>query len=632
MCGIAGFTTFNTPVSDPADLVARMADHLAHRGPDGCGHLVAPPIALGHRRLSVIDPVGGAQPMASPDRRFQLVFNGELYNFIELRQAREARGERFATGSDTEVLLRELAEDPVAALPRLDGMFAFACWDAARRELLLARDRFGIKPLFYAIRNGELIFASEARTLLLHPHVSREIDRSAIGRYFAHGHVPAPGSIYRDVRKLEPGHYLIFGPQGLRRHSPFWELPAHDPGGSVPPLAESAGQVRDHLRLAVRRQLRSDVPVGVLLSGGIDSSALTALAARESAVPLHTFSLGFDESSFDESRHALAVARHCGTIHHHERLHARQAFDVLPQALAVLDEPLADPSLLPTFVLARLARRTVKVVLGGEGGDELFGGYPAFQAHRLMDRFLRLPAAIRRNLVRLADRWPASDRYATASSLLALFLKGRNEASPAGRFLLWMGAGGPGAGESICSSALLEELRDDRPFADLESLAPPGSNPDDLLQAVALKRYLEDNVLAKVDRASMAHGLEVRVPFLDPALADFALRLPTPCKLDLFRGKRVLKRAVRDLVPPAILRRRKAGFMFPLDAWLAGPFQPCFRDWCSEERLARQGLFNPARVHMLFRDHLARRRNHGRLLWSLLVFQHWMARHESGTV
>lgn len=631
MCGIAGFTSFKTAVPDPDGLLVRMVAALTHRGPDGHGHFVAPPIALGHRRLSLVDSAGGAQPMATPDRRAHLVFNGELYNFIELRQAREARGERFATRSDAEVLLRELAADPVAALPRFDGMFAIAFWNADRQELLLARDRFGIKPLVYAVCGGELVFASEIRPLLFHPLVSRELDRSAIGRYFAYGHVPAPGTLCRDIRKLEPGHFLVFGPRGICHHAPFGELPVRRSSAPASTPAECADRVRAHLRTAVRRQLRSDVPVGVLLSGGVDSSALAALAAQESSPPLHTFSLGFDESSFDESRQARVMARHCGSVHHHATLDARQAVDLLPQALACLDEPLADPSLLPTFCVARFARQTVKAVIGGEGGDELFGGYPAFQAQRLMGAYLRLPPVGQALVARLADRLPASERYADAASLLKLFLRGRAEPSPAGRFLVWMGAGGSAAVAALFSRALRAELGDDDPFAELAALAPAAADPFDFLQAVALKRYLQDHVLAKVDRAGMAHGLEVRVPFLDPALVDCARQIPPGHHLGPLRGKRILKLAIRDLVPPAILRRRKAGFMFPLEAWLAGPFQNALRDLCAESLLAKQDLFDPVRVHRLMHDHFARRRNHGRLLWSLLVFQHWMARHESRT-
>lgn len=629
MCGIAGFTMFKPPAADATGLVARMADVLAHRGPDGRGFFMLPSVALGHRRLRIIDPEGGTQPMVSPNGNHVLVSNGELYNYVELRREMEDRGNRFSTRSDTEVLLRALIPDPVAALPRLDGMFAFAFWDDLRQKLFLVRDRFGIKPLYYAIRNGDILFASEPKALLLHPLVSREMDPSAIDHYFAHGHVPSPISIYRDIRKLEPGHFLLFGPRGVERHEPYWAPPVRSSTAPESSLENCAAGVRERLRLAVRRQLRSDVPIGVFLSGGIDSSAIAALACQECAPPLHTFSIGFAESSFDESPYSLAVANHCQTHHHHEILHARQAATLLPKALDILDEPFGDPSLLPTFSLSSLARRTVKVVLGGDGGDELFGGYPAFRAHVPGQFFSLLPLPLQERLAQWAERLPVSRRYASASALLNLFFKGRG-LPPEARFLVWMGGSPPSARQSLFSPGLRDSIQGQLAAEDLIPLAPPDTTAFDRLQAVALKLYLQDGVLAKVDRASMAHGLEVRVPFLDPDLFDFSASIPARHKMDIFHSKRVLKHAMRNLLPARILRRRKAGFMFPLDAWLANEFLPQLRDSCSEDRLSKQGLFNPGVVRILVEEHVARRRNHGRMLWSLLVFQHWMDRHEAG--
>lgn len=626
MCGIAGFSQFHGPVADPARLITRMTDSLRHRGPDDSGVLATPRMVLGHRRLSIIDPPGGAQPMTVPGGRHHLVFNGEIYNYIELRRAREARGEPSRTRSDTEVLLRELTRNSVAALPRLNGIFAFAFWNENRQELLLARDRFGVKPLYYAIRQGEIMFASGPQALLYHPLVSREIHHPAIASFFSLGHIPAPASIYRDIRKLEPGHFLIFGPEGLRQHSAFWTLPARQPAPALSPEA-NAEQLREHLGNAVARQLRSDVPVGMLLSGGVDSSTLTALAARESPAPLHTFSIGFDESSFDESPFAAAVARRCGTRHHHEILRAPQAAVLFPEAIESLGEPLGDPSLLPAFFLAQLASRTVKVACGGEGSDELFAGYPAFPAHFWMKHVLRLPAGLRKSLAGLAARLPASERYADAASLLKRFFAG-TALPPEDRFLVWMGAAGPARRISVLAPGLRRELRDLHPFDHLGSLAPAGADDFDRLRAVALKRYLQGGVLTKVDRAGMAHGLEVRVPFLDHEVADFALNLPPDQTMNLFQSKRLLKHAVQDLLPRAVLRRRKAGFMFPLAAWLRRDLLPRFRDLCSETRLARQGLFDPGAIRRLLDEHLCRRRDHGRRLWNLMVFQQWISRHE----
>jgi len=620
MCGIAGFTFFRHPPPDPDALLARMGEAVARRGPDGAGQITAPPVALAHRRLAILDPEGGAQPMATPNGVHRLVFNGEIYNPTELSRPPDSTP---SARSDSAALLHALAADPLAVLPRLDGLFAFALWNHRTRELLLARDRFGIKPLYYAVRDGEIIFSSDARAVLLHPLVSRELDPASIAACFALNHVSAPATIYRDVRKLPPGHTLLFGPDGLRHLGPYWTIPAPDP---KPPSAEEcADRARDRLRLAVRRQLRAEVPVGLLLSGGLDSSSLAVLAAEESAAPLHSFSLGFEEASFDESPFARAIAHRCGLDHHHDILTGNQAAALLPEAVAALDEPLFDPSLLPTFALARFVRRTVKVVLGGEGGDELFGGYPAFQAHLLAERLARLPAPLWNAAAALAGRLPVSTRYANRSALLNLFLENR-ALPPAPRFLAWMGLPGPGI-----APLLTPALREFLPALSTDAMTDP-ADPFELLRRTAIRRYLQDHVLAKVDRASMAHGLEVRVPFLDSALADFALGLPFRRHVDLFRTKRILKEATKGLVPDRIRNRRKAGFMFPLAAWLSGPLLPLLRDACADDRLARRGLFDSARVRMLLDDHLARRADHGRALWSLLVFQLWMSRHESGTI
>lgn len=625
MCGIAGFTLFRHPPPDPAALLARMGHIIAPRGPDGAGSRLAPPIALAHRRLAVRDLRGGAQPMASADLGQWLVFNGEIYNPDELPRPPGALAEG---PSDTARLLEALVVDPLAVLPRLDGMFAFAFWNTRTRELLLARDRFGIKPLFYTLRDGELVFASDARAVRLHPRVSGDLDPASVAACFALGHVPAPASICRDVRKLPPGHFLLFGPEGRPRLAPFGALPA--PDAESPPPAECAAIIRNRLRLAVRRQLRAEVPVGLLLSGGLDSSSLAVLAAQESSVPLHSFSLGFPESSFDESPHARFIADFCGFTHHHAVLTADQAAASLPDAVACLDEPLFDPSLLPTFALMRFVRPDAKVVLGGEGGDELFGGYPAFQAHRLAEGLARLPAPVWNAIARWARRRPASARYASFPALLSLFLQHRS-LPPASRFLAWMGLPGPTVAP-LLAPALRETLppAPDDGFLDLQAL--PSSDAFERLRLAALRRYLQDHVLAKVDRASMAHGLEVRVPFLDARLADFALRQPMARHVDLFRTKRLLKDAMRGLVPDRIRHRRKAGFMFPLAAWLNGPLRPLLLDTCAPGRLARQGLFDPAHVRMLLDDHFARRADHGRRLWALLVFQLWLAQHESRTV
>ncbi len=621
MCGIAGFTDFHQRLTDAAGVLARMLDTLIPRGPDGQGAHLVPPVALGHRRLSIIDPAGGTQPMSTADKRHWLVCNGEIYNYLELRRELEARGAVFATQSDTEVLLRQLAPDPARGLTALNGMFALALWDAARQELFLARDRVGIKPLYYCPLDGDLIFASELKALLRHPGVARRIDVAALDQYFAYGYIPAPASIYEGIFKLEPGHYLVHGVAGARQAA-YWDVPCRSAAEADPD--ECAAQLRDRLCAAVRLQLRSDVPVGVLLSGGIDSSVITAIAARESARPVHTFSLGFEEASYDESPYARAVARYCRTQHQHEILSARRAAEELPQALGVMDEPLGDASILPTWFLARCARHTVKVVLGGDGGDELFAGYPAFQAHFLMERFLRLPPAARARLIRLAARLPVSHRYASAEYHLRRFFQGAG-CSPAVRFFLWMGAFSRDECRALYAPALRERLRDCDPFDHLARLTARHRGPDelDLLLYLCLKVYLQDGVLVKVDRASMAHSLEARVPLLDHSLVEFAAGISPRLKLRGWTTKWILKRAVREWLPARIIRRRKAGFMIPLAGWLAGPLRPLVEDCCAPAALARDAYVDPVAVRRLLDEHYTGRGDHRKRIWSLLAFQFW---------
>lgn len=627
MCGIAGFTAFRTLPGDSSGVISLMTDALAPRGPDGKGYHQAPPIVLGHRRLSIIDPEGGAQPMVSTDGRYVLVCNGELYNYIELRRQWEACGHRFRTQSDTEVLLRQLMDHPVESLSVLNGMYAFALWDRERKELLLARDRLGIKPLYYSLLPGDIVFASELKALLLHPGIQKRIHLPAINKYFAYGYIPTPATIYQDIYKLEPGHYLLFGPDGMTKAA-YWDLPAPQAFETKTTPEEAAADVRDRLRRAVKMQLRSDVPVGVFLSGGIDSSTVTALAAQESAQALHTFSVGFEESSYDETPYALEVARRYNTLHHHEVFSGQRAAEMLPQALGILDEPFGDASILPTFFLSRFTRQTVQVALGGDGGDELFAGYPAFQAHFLMEHFSRLPPTWQNRLIRLARCLPVSHRYTSAEYLLNLFFKGA-AVSPETRFSLWMGCCGNEDRQRLFSPALRQTLCEDDPFADIGSYIQQSNQSDVFarLQYLCMKLYLQDDLLVKMDRASMAHGLEVRVPFLDHTLVEFAMRLPRQLKLNGRTTKVVLKQAVRDLLPARIIRRRKAGFMIPLAAWLTTSLRPLVDELCSPQSLSGDNFFDPAMVRQMLAEHHSGRRDHRKTIWSLVAFQFWRKQH-----
>jgi len=623
MCGIAGFTTHRHQPEKPEMALADMTNALSHRGPDAEGAYSDPAVRLGHRRLSILDLAGGAQPMSSADGRWHIVFNGEIYNYVELRRDLEARGVVFQTQSDTEVLLQAWAEDGADCLPRLNGMFAFAIWDAREKRLTLARDPLGIKPLYYANHRGELLFASELRSLLRYPGFKPGLDPASINKYLAFGYIPAPSTAYAGVRKLEPGQVVIWSPAG-RRTEYFWDLPIEDNPVGAGTFDESAEATRDLLREAVRYQLRSDVEVGILLSGGIDSSAVAALAAPLAGRKLHSFSIGFQEASYNELPFAEMVARKVGTEHHHQTLTPTDVAGALPQIYRGLDEPLGDASLVPTWFLSRLAASKVKTVLGGDGGDELFAGYPSFQAHLLMERLSFLPVGVRDAINHLIQRMPVSHNYKSIPFLLAQFLKGLGLPAEI-RFLLWMGACGNAERRDLLAPEVRNELHRHNAFEDVTRLAYRSGLSGGLERIFYLctKLYLQECVLMKVDRASMAHSLEVRVPFLDIDLVTHAFSLRADYKLRGRQTKLILKEALKNDLPPAILQRKKAGFAMPVAAWLQQDLKSWAQDLTDPSLIQSTGVLDPAAVRRMTEEHLNRRADHRRSLWSVLAFLAW---------
>ncbi len=600
-----------------------MADTLRPRGPDGDGYFVDENIALGHRRLSIIDVAGGAQPIATADGRFQFIYNGELYNYVELREDLESRGVKFTTHSDTEVLLYALAEFGVDGLQRCAGMFAFALWDRQEKSLLLARDRVGIKPLYYAARDGDIVFASEMKAILQHPAVERRMDLLSVSKYLTYGYVPAPHTIFEGVHKLEAGEWLKFSAAGLHKEK-YWDIPLADNPLSDSNVDEQAMELRALLRDSVRTHLRSDVPVGVFLSGGVDSSAIVALAAKQVSTKLHTFSIGFEEASYDESSYARQVAKMYATEHHHEVLSSKRAVEMLPGVMKILDEPFGDASILPTYLLSQFTAKHVKVVLGGDGGDELFAGYPSFQAHKITEKLSFLPTSWRDALVRWARRLPVSHGYASLEFLLQQFFKGAG-ISPEIRFFLWMGPFSNEQKRGVLSPHVQQALLRSNPYEDVLNLVKQSGLVSDFERILYLctKLYLGEGVLQKVDRASMANSLEVRVPLLDHGVVEFAARLPNVYKLHGFKTKYILKRAMRGLLPDNIIHRRKAGFMIPLATWLKNDLRELVEDTCSTDRLQRDGIFNPVSVRKLIDDHFAGQRDYRKVIWTIVAFQLW---------
>lgn len=615
MCGICGVVDLAGRAVDPAEL-RDMNSVLTHRGPDSEGCFVDGGAGLAMRRLAIIDLAGGEQPICNEAGTVHVIQNGEIYNYRELGAELRRAGHRFTTDSDTEVLVHLYEDRGPRFCEALRGMFAIALWDAARRRLVLARDRFGIKPLYWAENAGRLSFASELKALVRAKGFTREIDRDALESYLALGWIPTPSTIYRGARKLPAGHRLIVenGTHRIERFArpaPRLESELRDL-----PFRALAGELLERMRDSVRAHLVADVPVGVLLSGGVDSSGIAALAAGEVAGRLKTFSIGFEDAAFNELDRARLVARRYDTDHH-ELIVRPNAIELLPRVIGVFDEPFADSSALPTYLVSELASREVKVALAGEGGDELFGGYFTYAADLLAPRLGPMATKLR----------PMIDRLPSSSGSLRLDDKAKRFAAgsmlpPLERHCAWT---------EVFPRWARAELLSDR---------ANGSDPLDLyrarfgetagaellsrLQDVDLGINLVDDQLVKTDRTSMAHSLEVRVPFLDPVVSDLALSTAARHKVRGLRKKRLLREAFRPLVPEEILNGRKRGFTMPVSAWLRGELAEFARDALAPERLRRHGLLEPAPVNQLLDDHLARRADRSRQLWSLLVLTLWM--------
>jgi asparagine synthase (glutamine-hydrolysing) len=611
VCGICGIVSANGP-ADP-DRLARMSAKLVHRGPDSDGTFADGPAALAARRLAIIDLETGDQPISNEDRTLHVVQNGELYNYRELRAELERGGHRFRTHGDTEVLVHLYERDGLAFARRLRGMFAVALWDAPLRRLVLARDRYGIKPLYYRASADGLEFASELRAL-----PRGEIDLDALEAFLAFNSIPAPLTIFRETRKLPPGHLLVWenGEVRLERYARPSPAPAEELREDDE--AELIEELRARLRDSVRAHLVSDVPVGVLLSGGIDSSALTALAAQEVAEPVRTFSIGFEERSFNELADARLVAERYGTRHRELVLRPDAAL-LLPALAEAFDEPFADSSALPTYLVSQLAAEDVKVALSGEGGDELFGGYYTYVADLLALRAGGL-ARLARPLVELL---PTSTARASFDYKAKRFVRGAH-LPPLERHHAW---------KEIFSADARAELTGRQNGFDPVDLyrsrfaETEGAELLARLQDVDLGIYLVDDLLVKTDRASMAHSLEARVPFLDPAVTNLALALPARHRVRGLRKKVLLRKAVAPLVPERIVRGKKRGFSIPAAAWLRGELEPFARETLSAETLRRQGFFRPEAVTALVDRHVAGKEDLSRQLWGLLAFTLWHERH-----
>ena len=616
MCGIAGRFNFNPshPV-DPAHLAA-MTDAVTHRGPDAPGYYLDGAIGLGHRRLSIIDLATGDQPATNEDGAVQVVFNGEIYNFAEVRRELTAAGHRFRTGSDTEVIVHGYEEWGERCVDRFRGMFAFAVWDARRRRLLLARDRLGVKPLYYAVLDDGIVFGSEIKSLLAHPDVPRAWRPDMLDAYLTLLYVPAPHTIYAGIHKLPPAHVLV-AEAGTVRLSRYWDLPFT----GEPPVRREEEYLEELdalLREAVSLRLVSDVPLGAFLSGGIDSSAVVAYMVESSPAPPVTISVGFDQQAFDEVEHAERVARHL-KCEFHALMADPQVETLLPRLAWHFDEPFADSSAVPTYYVSKAARELVTVALSGDGGDELWAGYPW---HRVESWEQRARRAL----------GPAARLAGLVGHALPLSLKGTRSlrhlaSAPDQAYALKHGYNqfGPDAKRGLYSPDFRRSVNGFDAFAAFrDHYRACGSNePLDRAMYVDTQTYMIDDVLTKVDRMSMAVSLEAREPLLDHKLLEFAARVPVALKLKDGRGKHLLRRVLERRVPRSITERKKSGFAAPIAAWLRGPLAGMTTELLGDGRLRDRGLFNQTEVARLWTDHRAGRADHAHRLWQLVMLELW---------
>lgn len=623
MCGIVGIVEKNRSSVDQA-LVSSMCQAIIHRGPDEDGFYFSEGVGLGMRRLSIIDLKSGQQPIHNQDRTAWIVFNGEIYNYRELREKLEKLGHTFYTNSDTEAIVHAYDQYGSDCPKHLRGMFAFAIWDKRTEELFLARDRVGKKPILYAHVNGKLIFGSEFSALLLHPDIGRDIDHEAIHHYLSFMCVPAPLTAYRAIRKLEPGHSLRWrkGEITLQR---YWQP---DFSKKLDIGEEEAGErAIEVLRDSVKVRLMSEVPLGAFLSGGIDSSAVVALMSQESSEPVKTFSIGFEEQDFSELHHARRVAEHVGADHH-EFIVRPDALEILPLLVEHYGEPYADSSAIPTYYVARETRKHVTVALNGDGGDESFAGYERYAAMRLAEKYHRIPAVLRDSFVKQAIGFiPSSATKRSRVRDTQRFLQAAS-LPKVERYLRWVSVFDTAAKEDLYSDDFRHETQSIR-AADL--LAPwfqraNGAGIVDAALLADLNTYLPNDLLVKVDIATMAVSLEARSPFLDHHLIEFAASLPEKLKLRGLTTKYLLKRVLKKLLPAENLNRKKMGFGVPIGHWLRGRLQPFLRETLLSELALKRGLFKPEGVQQMVQLHTRGERDYSHQLWTLMMLELWFQR------
>jgi asparagine synthase (glutamine-hydrolysing) len=623
MCGIAGIVR-NDGAPVDRELVARMNEAIRHRGPDEDGFYFSDGVGLAMRRLAIIDLKSGQQPIHNQDRTAWIVFNGEIYNYRELREQLEALGHEFYTDSDTEAIVHAYDQYGTDCPKHLRGMFAFAIWDERTKSLFLARDRVGKKPLLYAELDGELVFGSEFTALLQHPRISRDVDVEAIHYYLTFICVPAPLTAYRAIRKLEPGHWLLWRGGEIKTER-YWQL---DFSKKVSlDEAEAGERVVELLREAVRVRLMSEVPLGAFLSGGIDSSAVVALMAQESSEKIKTFSIGFDEQDFSELHHARRVAEHVGADHH-EFIVRPDAMEVLPTLVEHYGEPFADSSAIPSYYVSKETRAFVTVALNGDGGDECFAGYQRYAAMNIAQKYANLPGALRNGVIsNVVNALPGFDTRQNPLRKARRFLAAAS-LPPVERYLRWVSSFDEAAKQNLYAEGFRQQTAKFRTASILEPwfAKANGAGIVDAALLTDTMTYLPNDLLVKMDIASMTVSLEARSPFLDHRLMEFAASLPEKLKLRRLTTKYLLKRVLKKLVPAENLNRSKMGFGVPIGHWFRGAMQPFLRETLLSEKALGRGLFKPEMVRQLIDSHVSVKADHSHRLWTLLMLELWFER------
>ena len=627
MCGICGILKLTPDAAVPgSDLLDRMTDTLAHRGPDDRGCWRDERIALGHRRLSVIDlSRAGRQPMGNEDGSIQIVYNGEVYNYLELKERYDlvGRGHLFRSRTDTEVLLHLYEEIGLDMVSQLNGMFAMGIWDARNAELHLIRDRYGIKPLFYQQDESHFRFGSEIKALIADPRVKRRVCHQALYDYLTFNYVPGVQTAFDGIHEVPVGHTMTITTDGRCSTSCYWDL-SFDEDESITEKT-AIDRSLELMDRAVQRRLIGDVPIGVLLSGGMDSSALVALMHRHTSEPIHTYSVGFEDDSFNELPYARSVSRQFGTISREVVVTPQLVREMLPAYLRFIDEPYGDGSAIPTYYVCQLAKDEVVVVLSGEGGDEVFGGYDTYMAYKASRQFKRIPRWIRNGLLApLAHLLPVSHSKLSFEFKVKRFLGGQ-DLSPAQAHLWWRVVMDETRKRELCSPEVGRQISlepADQHFLEVFRRSEHATDLSRLMH-IDSRVFLPDDLMVKTDRMSMAHSLEARVPFTDPELTEYLSRVPSRLKIRRGRKKHLMREALRGLLPRRILDKKKVGLEMPYSRWLKHELKDILLTYCGPDRIADTGLFRPQVVQSMIDNHAAGRRDEGRPLWGLLNFMMW---------